>query len=67
MTFSLARTDGVNSKNTNLQPLTIIVIRAEFDAGKRGKANAWRLGVTPTNYNRIGRRTGWKKIGIGTS
>ena len=54
------RTDGRHSRVAKFQPLTIIVVRAEYDSGKRGKAHSWRHGMSPAHYNNIGRRKNWR-------
>lgn len=60
--ITFERSDGMNSRTRKLTPLQVIVIRAEYDAGKRGQANAWRQGVSAVQYNCIGRREAWKEL-----
>ena len=62
MAIVFQRTDGVHSKAKKLMPLQVIVIRAEYDSGKRGTGHAWRKGVSPAQYNKIGRREAWKSL-----
>ena len=55
------RTDGNYHTNRKLDEFQAMVIRAEYDSGKRGKANAWRWKISGAHYNRIGRREWWVK------
>ena len=63
--MKLAETHGVNSRTKSLQLLNIIMIRAEYDSGKRGNKYAKNHGTSPQNYNKIGRRISWVKLGVG--
>ena len=62
MAIVFERTDGVHSKVKKLTPLMVIVIRAEYDSGKRGKDHSWRKGIGAAQYNKIGRREAWKTL-----
>ena len=62
MAIVFERTDGVYSKAKKLMPLQVIVIRAEYDSGKRGTDHSWRKGIGAVQYNKIGRREAWKSL-----
>ena len=64
MAIVFERTDGIHSKAKKLMPLQVIVIRAEYDSGKRGTDHSWRKGVSPAQYNKIGRREAWKSLEV---
>ena len=64
MAIVFERTDGMHSKVKKLTPLMVIVIRAEYDSGKRGTEHSWRKGIGAAQYNKIGRREAWKTLEV---
>ena len=64
MAIVFQRTDGVHSRAKKLMPLQVIVIRAEYDSGKRGTGHSWRKGIGAVQYNKIGRREAWKTLEV---
>jgi hypothetical protein len=55
-------THGTNSRVRKLELKDIHRIRKMFAQGGRGKANAWKFGISPAHFNRIGRVMAWKVL-----
>lgn len=56
---------GTDNRMSRLTDDIVAAIVAEYATGKRGKANAHRYGITPSHYNRLGRRACWKHLQLG--
>jgi len=54
-------TTGNNHPNRKIDNFQAMVIRAEYEAGKRGKEHAWRWKISGAHYNRIGKKQYWVK------
>ncbi len=58
----LDATHGTNSRVRKLELKDIHRIRKMFAQGKRGKANAYKFGISPSQFNKIGRVMAWKVL-----
>lgn len=53
---------GRHNRNAKLTDEQVRQIRAEYQAGKRGKAESHRYGISPSRWNVIGRGLAWTHL-----
>ena len=57
--MKLGKTHGTLSRTSKLTTFLVVWIRAEYRAGKRGKTEASRFGISVNHYDKIGRGSTW--------
>ena len=62
MPITFQRTDGIHSRNAKLTEADVRAIRRKYDKGLRGSTEAKRMGISPVQFNKVGRREAWKHV-----